>query len=112
MGEHFDQVLQDGELSRGIEIEVQLNVELAGVDAKGHSRQDDDLGVLLPSDAGRSRDDLVALHHIGRIRQVVIVRFRRPPRENRDLVRGVLYGLPIGLGEDVRSAGHIHSFTM
>ena len=79
---------------------------------KGHGRQDDDLGVLLPSDAGRSRDDLVALHHVSRIRQVVIVRFRRPPRQNRHLVRGVLYSLPIGLGEDVRSAGHIRSFMM
>ena len=65
MGEGLDQVAQDRELGRGIEIEVQLDVELAGVDPKGHGRQNDDLSGLLPSDAGRGRRDFVALHHVG-----------------------------------------------
>jgi hypothetical protein len=89
-----------------VHVETELDVELTGVHAEGDGRENDDPGSALPCKPRRLSRDPITLDRVGPVRQVIVVRFGRAPREHRNLERGALYSLPGGFVEDVWAGRH------
>ncbi len=99
-------VAQHERLRAGIHVHAEWNVELAGIHAEWYQRQHDDLRATFPRASGGAGRDFLRLDVVGGIGEMEIVRLRRPPRQDGDLVPRIAHGLPGQLVENVRASGH------
>src|SRR5665213_899127 len=109
--QHTREITQQRGLSARIHVQAQLDVELPGVHAEWNSRQHHYSRPGIPRDPRRLGGYRIALDDVGRVWQMVIVRFGSTPRKNRDLIVRLRDGFPGGFCQDPGARRHDSKVT-
>ncbi len=78
-------VVQDRQLGRRVQVHIQVDIRLPGIDAERDCGQDHQLRTAIPGISGSCSGNRIRLVIIRTIRQMVIVRFRGSPGEDREV---------------------------
>jgi hypothetical protein len=108
--QRIDEIAQQRRLGARVHVETELDVQLPRIDAERDGRQHDDSRSGRPCAPRRFGGDYVALDHVGGVRQMVVMGLGGAPREHGNFVLRGRHGLPVRLGEDIRT-GHSGNYT-